>query len=165
MRLEVPHRILVMGPDLERSSAHALRFLAHTPLVKYDTVRVIAAESCSGLDSRFWPWLEQGIAENRQVLEKLLADLRAAGTKDFQDILRIPQGFQSKIIHTVAHLLDGFFGIDSTFYSLPEDSHWLSDTTRNQIETTPEDFWLIKVVAAIEAPEHGNVSALRSFEK
>ena len=165
MRLEVPHRILVMGPDLERSSAHALRFLVQTPLVKYDTVRVIAAESCSGLDNRFWPWLEQGIAENRQVLEKLLADLRAAGTKNFQDILRMPQGFQSKIIHTVAHLLDGFFGIDSSFYSLPEDSHWLSDSTRNQIETTPEDFWLIKVVAAIEAHEHGNISALRSFEK
>ena len=165
MRLEVPHRILVMGPDLETSSAHALRFIAHTPLVQYDTVRVIAAESCSGQDSRFRPWLKQGIAENRQVLSKLLADLRAAGTKDFQDLLRMPQGFQSKIIHTVAHLLDGLFGIDSTFYSLPEDSHWLGANLRKQIETSPEDFWLIKVVATIEAPEHGSVSALRSFEK
>lgn len=165
MKLEVSHRILVMGPDREKSTAHALRFIAHTPLVHYDAVRVIEAESCSGQDSRFWPWLEQGIAENRQVLAKLLADLRAAGTKDFQDLLRMPQGFQSKIIHTVAHLLDGLFGIDSTFYSLPEDSHWLSETTRSQIEASPEDFWLIKVVASLQAAEQQNVSALRSFEK
>jgi hypothetical protein len=164
MRLEISHRILVMGPDLEKSTAHALRFLAHTPLVQYDSSRVIAAESCSGEDNRFWPWLEEGVTANRQVLAKLLADLRAAGTKDFQDLLRMPQGFQSKIIHTVAHLLDGFFGIDSIFYSLPEDSHWLSDTLRNQIEASPEEFWLLKVVATLEALEPGNVSTLRSFE-
>jgi len=165
MKLEVSHRILVMGPDLERSSAHALRFLARTPLVQYDATRVIAAESCSGSDSRFWSWLEQGVAENREVLAKLLTDLRAAGTKDFQDLLHLPQGFQSKIFHTVAHLLDGFFGIDSAFYSLPEDSHWLSDTLRSQIEFSPEEFWLVKVVATLEALERGSVSALRSFEK
>lgn len=165
MRLEISHRILVMGPDLERSAAHALRFLDRTPLVQYDAARVITAESCSGLDSRFRPWLEEGIAENRKVLAKLLADLRAAGTRDFQDLVHLPQGFQSKIVHTIAHLLDGFFGIDSAFYSLAEDSHWLSDTTRGQVEESPEEFWLIKVVATLEALEHGSVSALRSFEK
>lgn len=164
MRLEISHRILVMGPNLEKSTAHALRFLDRTPLVQYDRVRVIAAESCANTDSRFWPWLEEGVVQNRQVLAKLLGDLRAAGTKDFQDLLSMPQGFQSKIIHTVAHLLDGFFGIDSIFYSLPEDSHWLSDTLRKQIEASPEEFWLIKVVATLEALEHGSVSTLRSFE-
>ena len=165
MRLEMSHRILTMGPDIERSQAHVLRFLDRTPLVQCDTVRVISAESGPGNDKRFWPWLEEGLAANRQVLEKLFSDPRAAGTKDFQDLLRLPQGFQSKIIHTAAHILDGFFGIDSVFYSLAEDSHWLSDTLRNQITAAPEEFWLIKVVATLEALEHGSVSALRSFEK
>ncbi|MGV1100640.1 hypothetical protein ACUUL3_14685 [Thiovibrio sp. JS02] len=165
MRLEVSHRILVMGPDLGKSMAHALRFLERTPLVQYDSARAIAAESCPGTDSRFWPWLEEGIAANRQVLAKLFADLRAAGTRDFQDLLHLPQGFQSKIIHTAAHILDGFFGIDSVFYNLAEDSHWLSETLRNQITAAPEEFWLIKLVATLEALEHGSVSSLRSFEK
>ncbi len=165
MRLEVSHRILLLGPDLERSKAHALRFLERTPLVQYDTVRVIAAESCPATDSRFWPWLEEGIAANRQVLARLFADLRAAGTRDFQDLLHLPQGFQSKLVHTAAHILDGFFGIDSVFYSLAEDSHWLSDSLRGQISAAPEEFWLLKVVATLEALEHGSVSSLRPFEK
>jgi len=165
MKFEVTHTILAMEPDLKKSSAHVLRFLDRTPLVQYDAVRVVADQSCSGADPRFWPWLEQGLANNRQVLQKLTGELRAAGTKEFSDLLVMPQGFQSKIFHTMAHLLDGFFSIDSRFYNLPEDSHWLGASVRRQIEAAPEDFWLVTVVATLESKEHHGIAGLRSFEK
>lgn len=165
MKLEVTHTILAMEPDFEKSTAHVLRFLDRTPLVQYDAVRVVAAQSCSGADPRFWPCLEQGLADNRQVLRQLTGELRAAGTKEFSDLPAMPQGFQSKIFHTMAHLLDGFFGIDSRFYSLPEDSHWLGASLRRQIEADPEDFWLVTVVATLESLKHQTFAGLRSFEK
>ena len=136
MKLEVTHKILTMEPDLARSAAHVLRFLDRTTLVHYDAVRVVAEQSCSGADPRFWPSLEQGIADNRQILERLTEELRAAGTKEFGDLLVMPQGFQSKIFHTMAHLLDGFFGIDSQFCNLPEDSHWLEDSLPSKLRRT-----------------------------
>jgi hypothetical protein len=106
------------------------------------------------------------LADNRQVLQKLIGELQAAGINDFNDLSAMPQGFQSKIFHTMAHLLDGFFGIDSRFYNLQEDSHWLSASLRRQIEAgPPEEFWLITVVATLEAKEHHAIAGLRSFEK
>ena len=165
MKLEVTHKILTMEPDLARSAAHVLRFLDRTPLVQYDAMRVVAAESCSGADPRFWPSLEQGLAANREVLAKLTGELQAAGTKEFSDLLAMPQGFQSKIFHTMAHLLDGFFGIDSRFYNLPEDSHWLGERLRKQIETGPAEFWLVRVKATLESKEHHALAGLRSFEQ
>lgn len=165
MKFEVAHTILVMAPDFEKSAGHALRFLDRTPLVRYDAVRVVAEESCSGTDPRFWPALEKGLAGNRQVVAQLSDELRAAGTKEFSDLLTMPQGFQSKLFHTMAHMLDGFFGIDSRFFSILEDSHWLGDSLREQMEEEPEDFWLIRVIGTLESKEHHAVAGLRSFEK
>jgi hypothetical protein len=165
MKLEVTHKILTMEPDLEKGAAHVLRFLDRTTLVHYDAVRVVTEQCCSGTDPRFWPCLEQGLADNHRVLTQLIGELRAAGTKEFNDLPAMPQGFQSKIFHTMAHLLDGFFGIDSQFYSLPEDSHWLGESLRKQIEASPEEFWLVTVKATLESLEHHAIAGLRSFEK
>lgn len=165
MKFKITHKILTMKPDFEKSAAHVLRFLDHTSLVQYDAVRVVAAHSCSGADARFWPSLELGQRDNRQVLTKLIGELQATGVKEFNDLQAMPQGFPSKIFHTMAHLLDGFFGIDSKFYSLQEDSHWLGDSLRKQIESTPDDFWLITVEAILEAKEHNAIVGLRFFEK
>jgi hypothetical protein len=165
MRLEVSHWFLSMAPDFAKARGHALRFLERTQLVRYDAVQVVETESCSGADQRFWPLLEQGLADNREVLGKLLGELRSAGIRELNDILSLPQGFQSKIFHTMAHLLDGFFGIDSRLYILPEDSHWASDGLRRQITATPEDFWLIKTVGELASLEQASVFRLRRFEK
>ena len=165
MKLEVTHKILTMEPDLTKGAAHVLRFLDRTALVHYDAVRVVATESFSGADPRFWPSLEQGLTDNRQTLARLTGELRAAGTKEFGDLLAMPLGFQSKIFHTMAHLLDGFFGIDSQFYSLLEDSHWLGESLRGQIEAEPEYFWLVTVVGTLASPSHHALAGLRSFEK
>lgn len=165
MKFKIIHKILTMEPDFAKSAAHVLRFLDHTSLVQYDAVLVVAAQSCSGVDPLFWPWVEQGQVDNRQVLQDLIGELQAADTLGFNDLLTMPQGFQSKIFHTMAHLLDGFFGIDSRFYNLPEDSHWLGDSLRKQIESTPDDFWLITVEAALAVKEHTVIAGLRSFEK
>jgi len=40
-------------------------------------------------------------------------------------------------------MLDGFIGIDSVFYNLAEDSHWLSAPLRKTIEQHPEHYWLV----------------------
>lgn len=164
MKFEVIHKILAMEPDFTKSSTHVLRFLERTRLVRYDAVRIVTGETFPASDPRFWSSLEQGVEENREALRKLTGELRVAGTMDFAGLLTMPQGFQSKILHTMAHLLDGFFGIDSRFYSLPEDSHWLSDELRRQIEANPEEFWLVAVVGALEPTAHDAVAGLRSFE-
>lgn len=165
MRLDVPQWFLASARDFASARALVLRFLDRTQLVHFDAVRVVEAESCSGADHGFWPLLEQGLAGNRQVLEKLLGELRAAGVLDLKDLLSLPQGLESKIFHTMAHLLDGFFGIDSRLFILPEDSHRLSDGLRRQITELPEDFWLVKTVGELAAPGETPASQLRSFEK
>ena len=64
-----------------------------------------------------------------------------------QDLFFIKQGFESKILHTVTHMLDGFIGVDSAFYNLIEDSHWLSPSLRREITSHMHEYWLVRVVA------------------
>jgi len=165
MKFEVTHKFLTMEPDFARSTAHVLRFLERTRLVRYDAVHIVAEDCLAAGETRFWPEIERGIEENRGALKKLVGELKTAGTMNFVDLLTMPQGFQSKILHTMAHLLDGFFGIDSRFYNLCEDSHWLGESLRSQIDANPEDFWLVTVVGALEPTNHNVVAGLRSFEK
>ena len=54
------------------------------------------------------------------------------------------------MLHVITHLLDGFFGIDSYFYNLVEDSHWVSEELRATIKTSPSRYWLIAVEADFE---------------
>ncbi|MEJ2057239.1 MAG: hypothetical protein P8X39_05310, partial [Desulfofustis sp.] len=61
------------------------------------------------------------------------------------DLIDLNQGYQSKILHIIAHFLDGFIGIDSVFYNLIDDSHWLSDETRDKIEQQPDRFRLLSL--------------------
>jgi hypothetical protein len=107
----------------------------------------VEAESVNGAHPRFWERVEAGEAANRMALANMLADLKAEGFQQLDDIMQLRQGYQSKVFHTVAHLLDGFFGIDTALYNLEDDSHWLSSERRQQIEVSPHTCWLMKVVA------------------
>src|SRR4030043_54062 len=66
-----------------------------------------------------------------------------------KDLQELPQGYKSKILHVITHLLDGFFGIDTYFYNLEEDSHWVSEELKEKIKTNPPIFWLLSLEAQI----------------
>jgi hypothetical protein len=65
----------------------------------------------------------------------------------------------------VAHLVDGFFGIDTVFYNLADDSHAVSPQLRQEIEATPGEYWLLKIHAEIKSADRETlVASLRRFE-
>ena len=91
--------------------------------------------------------LNRAIAENHKILAGLLSKLQDEGYVSMEDLLVLPQGFKSKLLHTMCHLLDGFFGVDSHFFDIDETSNWLTDNRRKQISQSPGTCWLIHVQA------------------
>lgn len=165
MKLEITHEVLVVGPDFPKSRDYALRFFAKTPLVRYDTVTVDEAASCPATHPDFWPRVEAGVRQNQEVLRDLIAELKESGLRGLDDLLTLSKGYQSKLVHTVAHLVDGFFGIDTVFYNLAEDSHGLSPQFRPEILGNPDDYWLLRIHAELRVKERGSlVASLRRFE-
>jgi hypothetical protein len=142
-----------------------MRFFAKNSLVRYDTVTIVETESVNGEHPRFWERVEAGETANRMALANLLADLKAEGFQRLDDILQMGQGYQSKIFHTIAHLLDGFFGIDTSLYNLEDDSHWLSSERRQQIQSAPRTCWLLKVAAESHGPTPDRLHLLRSMNR
>lgn len=164
MQLDVSHLILVLAPDFARGRDYLQRFFAKTQLVRYDLVEVDPAAACGADHPEFWPRLEAGIGRNQAVLAELLAELKASGIRSLDDLQHLSQGYQSKLAHTVAHLLDGFFGIDTVFYNMPEDSHWLSDQLREEIRRNPDDYQLLRVNASLSLKRHDSlIASLRRF--
>ena len=102
------------------------------------------------------------MAANRKVLADLLEELKDSGVTEVQHLVSLPQGYASKTLHTIAHLLDGFIGIDSHFYNLVDDSHWLSDQQRRKMEAAPTSYWLLQVEAASLAGDVDQVATLRT---
>jgi len=159
----VTHLMLVDGPDFDTSRRRVERFFARTILVKYDSVQVVAEKSCNGADQQFWEKLDAGIAENRNLAADLLTELKETGLTELDKLTTLPQGYATKILHTMAHLLDGFFGVDSRFYNLNDDSHWLNDSQLAQIKQKPESYWLIHVEASSQTGDADQVSTLRTM--
>ncbi len=87
--------------------------------------------------------------KNKETVAELLAKLKEEGCSKVDDILHLPQGFQSKILHTISHLLDGFFGVDSRFFDIDEISHWITENRQNEINENPEKCWIIRVKAQL----------------
>ncbi len=165
MKLENSHLMLVLAPDPQRAAAAALRFFARTQLVRYDLVTVDKECSCSAAHPEFQPRLAAGLAANRRVLQDILDELKVAGVRSLDDLAQLPQGYQSKLAHTAVHMLDGFFGIDSAFFNLVDDSHWVSELLQEELEQNPEDYHLLKVHAELDfARQRQLVSTLRKFE-
>lgn len=140
------HVFLVSGQDYETSRNKVMRFFDKNVLVKYDTIDIVAEESCPAPSAEFWERAESAIAQNRKQLINLVRELQESGHGDLNGWDSLPQGYPSKIVHTIAHLVDGFFGIDSAFYNLIDDSHWISSSLRREIERSRNGFWLVKAV-------------------
>ena len=165
MKLEVRHDLLVVGPDFGRSRDYALRFFAKTPLVRYDAIQVDETASCAAGHPDFWPRVEDGTRRNQAVLRDLVGELKEGGIRGLEDLMEVAKGYQSKLIHTVAHLVDGFFGIDTVFYNLAEDSHGISPALSQEIRDTPDDYWLLRIKAELKVKERETrIASLRRFE-
>lgn len=147
MILSIEHDLLISGPDLPTCSQHVRRFLEKNQLVHYDSVEIDQEHSFQGSDPRFEEFLEMAITSNHDVLAELLAKLKEEGFETTEDLLRLPQGFESKMLHTMCHLLDGFFGVDSHFFDIDEVSNWLTENRRKQLRESPDQCWLIHVLA------------------
>jgi hypothetical protein len=149
MILFVDHDMLVSGPDLATCERHARLFFAKSQLVHYDSVEIDRQHSANGTDPRFDELLRGAIVENRRILRDLLAKLQDEGCATLEDVLELPQGFKSKLLHTISHLLDGFFGIDSRFFDIDEMSHWLTEERQRLLAEHPEQCWLLRVKAQL----------------
>ncbi len=156
MELLGRHVILVEGSNPDICRTHVLNFFEQTSLVYYDKI-VIEDTILSGNDAEFDTELESGLQKNRQTLNKFIDELGSTGFEKRNDLLDLRQGYHSKVLHIIAHFLDGFIGIDSAFYNLIDDSHWLSDGTRNQIGREPDRFKLLFLTCYSLAPKEASL--------
>ena len=122
-------------------------FLENTILIRYDNIDFAFDRSRSASDQEFWTMVDNVIEKNRQSVIGLIDELRKSGYHQLRELAEMKQGYESKILHILVHLLDGFIGIDSKFYNLIEDSHQISDSLRRKIKQTPGHYWLLQVEA------------------
>ncbi len=147
------HTVLVNGDTFEHCMAQVNRFFDLTTLVIYDKIEINKELSCSGHDENFWVHLEAAEEKNRGILNDLIGDLQANGVNSLEDVRTIDQGFVSKIFHILSHFVDGFIGVDSYFYNLLDDSHWLPYKTKTAIKEVPDSYWLIHLDCYAAGPE------------
>jgi len=163
--LEISHDILLAGADFESCRKRVARFFDRTMLIRYDEVLVLENESICGTGKEFSTRLQEGLEANHQAIGELLENLKDEGFTTLEDLQGVEKGYVSKIFHTIAHLLDGFIGIDSRFYNLVEDSHDISRDLQQNILAAPQNYWIIKVKGRIaSAKSEDPFHVLRTFE-
>ena len=143
------HEILVKGKDLETCKSKILRFFRDYQLVRYSSVTILEDKSVPASDPGFGARLESAEIENRRILHELMEELRGEGVDLLNDLENMPQGYRTKMLHVITHLLDGFFGIDSYFYNLEEDSHWVSDELKRKMAGALANYWLLPLEGII----------------
>jgi hypothetical protein len=142
------HLLLTIGADRADAQTRVEHFFARNFLVRYDRVTVQAERTGNAGEGDFWGRLETGIAANRRLVVELLEELRAGGFENLTDLAGMRQGYDSKLLHAITHFLDGFFGVDTIFYNLEEDSHGVSDRLTATIQANPAGFWLVEAECA-----------------
>jgi len=162
--LAISHDILIAGSDYESCRQRVKRFFDRTMLIRYDDVEVIENESINGTDGNFRARIREGLKANQKVLGEFLENLKDEGFLSIDDIQGLEKGYLSKILHTIAHLQDGFIGIDSRFYNLEEDSHGVSRDLQQKITATPYRYWILKIKGRITPTSEEPLDALRTFE-
>jgi len=157
MEYPVSHFFLVHSQSARLAAQHVERYLAGNQLISYADFFVRETEVLNGIDSHFPVAIEQGLAANRAFARRMLDHLREEGLTTLEQLLDLQQGYATKVLHTLTHLLDGFIGIDSVFYNLVEDSHGLSADLAEALRSAPVEYWLVpvrtgKVEAAVLHP-------------
>lgn len=151
------HKILLSGESFEHCCDQLHRFFDLTSLVIYDCIEARREHSAMGLDSTFFSHIATAEGRNRKIIGDLVAELDKAGIKNTLDLQNIAQGYLSKTLHILSHFLDGFIGIDSYFYNMLDDSHWLPPHTRQAIQTNPGHYWLIHIDCYSATPEEAGL--------
>ncbi len=139
------HKILVAGESFSNCCDQVHKFFDLTSLVMYDCIQVIDDKCRSGLDSDFFDIIATAETKNHTTVNNLIDELQQTGATRISDLRHLEHGYPSKVLHIVSHLLDGFIGIDSHFYNMLADSHWLAKDLQLDIEAKPEMFWLIHI--------------------
>ncbi len=147
------HIILVHGHDLKASSEAVAHFFETTTLVRYDHIDIAEELVIQATQQSFFSRVDEAIARNHTIVNKLLTDLKDTGVSQVEDLASLQQGFPSKVLHILTHFLDGFIGIDSHFYNLVDDSHWLNNDLREGIGKSPEEYWLYAVKGFSVSPD------------
>ena len=75
----------------------------------------------------------------------MIDHLKDEGIVSLDQLAGLAQGYATKVFHTLAHMVDGFIGVDSVFYNLIEDSHQVSAPLAASIRNAPGEFWLVPV--------------------
>jgi hypothetical protein len=146
-RKSYSHEILVRGEDLEACKRKVLKFFQFYQLVRYSAITIDQRGSIPATDPEFNSRLQEAIRQNRGILSGLIRELQAENVVTLADLERLPQGYKSKMLHIITHFLDGFFGVDTHFFNLEEDSHWVSDELKKTIEAGSSSFWLLAMDA------------------
>ncbi len=151
------HKVLLAGESFEHCCDQLHRFFDLTSLVIYDCIETRKEHSFSGLDGTFFTRIAAAEKRNRKMIADLLAELEKAGIEKTGDLRHIPQGYLSKTLHILSHFLDGFIGIDSYFYNILDDSHWLPPQTLRAIQENPAHYWLIHIDCYSATPEEAGL--------
>jgi hypothetical protein len=142
----IRHLFLTQADDEAQARRKVLSFLERTELIRYEATTIQDTAIRRGDMPDFWATVEQAMGRNKKCAADLVAELQATGINQLTELNDLPQGYASKVLHTLVHILDGFIGVDSAFYNLLEDSHWLSEPLRQAITSQPEAYWLVPVV-------------------
>ena len=133
MKLLGRHSFLVSGQHSEDCKAQIDSFFEKTTLVQYDKISIDNDAIVNGGNEQFSERLKKGLDRNQAVLAKFIDELKATGFEKRSDLPSLKQGYPSKVLHIIAHFLDGFISIDTAFYNLIDDSHWISEKTKEQL--------------------------------
>ncbi|MBM9616208.1 hypothetical protein JWJ90_18220 [Desulfobulbus rhabdoformis] len=145
MEYPISHYFLVRAESATLAARHIERYLSGNQLISYAEFFVQAEEVLDKEHEKFWDTLGMGLVANDVFARRMLEHLKEEGATTLEDLLSIKQGYATKILHTLTHLLDGFIGIDSVFYNLVEDSHWVSEELSEAIRGQSDEYWLVPV--------------------
>jgi len=142
---KISHYFLVEAESAECGKEQVLRYLEGNQLITYANLVIRDEEVIGSKDRRFWPTLERGVQKNLNFATSLVDTLKNEGVTTLDDLVHMQEGYLTKVLHTLTHLLDGFIGVDSILYNLVEDSHRVSLELRETIENKAEQYWLLPV--------------------
>ena len=145
--LKFHHKVLSAGPDFESCTEKVLSFFTAYQLVRYSQIKFLKEDSLPASHPQFWNELDKAVSENHTVLKQLIQELKDEDVINLTDIELLPRGYKSTMLHAVTHFLDGFFGIDTHFYNLEEDSHWVSEALKRKMHVLPDHFWILALEA------------------
>lgn len=145
--LPIAHLFLAQAGSAEEACRHVERYLTDNPLLSYNTLQVLAEEASPADTEGFWDSMEEGLQANRSFAHRMVDHLEKEGVHNLRQLVGMEQGYATKVLHTLTHLLDGFIGIDSVLYNLIDDSHEVGPQLRRAMQDDPSRYWLVRVRA------------------